>query len=411
MTHNIEWETVEPAPIPMEVVSEDILRDALSASDAIACLLDEAAFTDEVVLLLVNDGHRATRTDAALTALAEVAHGLIASPRFRAIIATGTHRFSAKERAEFEAQTFDECGIKIEEVAWHDVTEDSSLTEIAGVGMHRWVAESRFLLPIGSVEPHYFAGVTGPHKTLTIGCMSREDIERNHAHAMNPAAAPLCLEGNPVHEDVVRILRELQSAGKVICAVAQALRGDAIVAAAAGAPLQTIDVLLPTVRQLYVREVPCPADILRLRVPLPLGRNLYQSDKALKNNHLAVRDRGGIVLEADCFEGIGPDAFLSLLRRAPDWASAKRVVEEEGYHLSDHKAVRLRQLTDPVCRGVHIALVSSHIRTADAESAGMKLFPEVEPALRWLTSVMDGPIERGLIIEDAGVVCTTVRAT
>jgi nickel-dependent lactate racemase len=241
--------------------------------------------------------------------------------------------------------------------------------------------------------------------------MSREDIERNHAHAMSPDAAGMRLRGNPVFDDIADVIRRLEEVGKDICSFSQVIRGDIVVAASAGPPLDTVDALLPTARELYVRPIPRAADVLNLKVPLPLGRNLYQADKALKNNHLAVRDGGGIVLESDCAEGIGPDAFFTLLRRAGDWATARQIVEEEGYRLSDHKAVKLRHLTDPAGRGVHVALVSSHIERADAEAAGMSLFLDVPQALGWLAGVIDGSVERGLIVEDAGLVTTVVGVT
>jgi nickel-dependent lactate racemase len=160
----------------------------------------------------------------------------------------------------------------------------------------------------------------------------------------------------------------------------------------------------------YVRAIERPADVLRLRVPLPLGRNLYQADKALKNNHHAVRDGGGIVLEADCPEGIGPDAFMNLLRRAGDYATARQIVAQEGYRLGDHKAVKLRHLTDPAQRGVHVALVSPNVTVADVEIAGMSAFAEVTSAIDWLARVLTGPLERGLTVEDAGVVCVRPRS-
>ena len=150
---------------------------------------------------------------------------------------------------------------------------------------------------------------------------------------MHPAAVGLRLLVNPVFDHIVTVLRGLEEAGKVICASGQVIRGDVVADAAVGAPLDTLEALLPTVRRLHVRCIPRAVDVLRLKVPLPLCRNLYQADKALKNNHPAVRDGGGIVLEADCPEGIGPDAFLSLLRRTTDRATALRIVEEEGYIL------------------------------------------------------------------------------
>ncbi len=404
---SLHWDTIGPASGGASIPAPDILRRAVSGSPVLEPFLNAAASTGQPVLLLVNDGHRSTLTNPALATLAEFSRALPAQPRFRALVATGTHRFSAEERRAFEALTFADCGLQIEAVAWHDVTDAAWLTAVNGMCLHRWLAESAFLLPIGSVEPHYFAGVTGAHKTVTIGCMAQEEIEGNHAGALAPESDVLRLHGNPVFDGIVEYLGKLQSAGKTICAINEVVRGGELIAAAVGDPLETLDRLLPTVRQVFVRPIERPADVLRLRVPLPLGRNLYQADKALKNNHLAVRDGGGIVLEADCPEGVGPDAFMNLLRRAGDYATARQIVAQEGYRLGDHKAVKLRHLTDPAQRGVRVALVSPHVSDADAESAGMKVFPKLAPALDWLARVVPGRLERGLIVEDAGVTCAT----
>ncbi len=77
-------------------------------------------------------------------------------------------------------------------------------------------------------------------------------------------------------------MRRLQSQGKTICAVGEVVCGDAVLAAAVGDPLEVVDALLPAVRRTYVRRVDQPVDVLRLQVPLPLGCNLYQADKAIK---------------------------------------------------------------------------------------------------------------------------------
>ena len=407
MIQHLHWETVGPAPLGDERDAVAVMREALHRTDEMARFMERAASDDEAILLLVNDGHRATQTRPTLEALGELAAALPIAPRFRAIIATGTHRFPAAERAAFEQATFEDAGLAVEEITWHHPTDGRVHAEIGGVHLNRCVVDSKYLLPIGSVEPHYFAGIAGPHKTMTIGCMAKDDIERNHAHAMDPKSGALCLRGNPVYDGIAEIVRALESGDRHICAIGQVIRGDAVVEAVVGDPLGTVDALLPTVRDLYVRHVSHAVDVLRLRVPLPLGRNLYQADKALKNNHLAVRDGGGIILETECAEGIGPDAFLSLLRRAAGWSEALHIVENEGYRLGDHKAVLLRYLTDPTCRGVHVTLVSPHVDPDEAKVAGITVCPTLDRAIAHLAVVTEGALERGLIVEDAGMVCAT----
>ncbi|UCE60874.1 MAG: DUF2088 domain-containing protein [Phycisphaerales bacterium] len=405
---NLKWEAVGPLPVAEVRSSEEILSDAFNDSGVLGSFLDDAATKKESVLLVINDAHRFTRTREALAALAGfVKRRHRPSARFRALIAAGTHCFSEAQRREFEVATFHDCALDIQEVAWHEATIPTDLVDCAGVRMHRCVADSKFLLPIGSVEPHYFAGATGAHKTVTIGCMAHEDIERNHACALSPRSNIARLDGNPVHEGIVTILHALESTGKRILAINEIVRDHILIAAALGHPLDTLHALMSTVVDVYIQRVAQPVDLLHLKVPMPLGCNLYQADKALKNNHLAVRDGGGILLEAACPEGIGPDAFLTLLRRAGDYESAARVVEAEGYRLGDHKAVKLRYLTDPTKRGVNVALVSSCIALADARAAGMEIFTDNASALDWLVGNSTGPVSRGLVVEDAGCVSAT----
>ncbi len=144
---------------------------------------------------------------------------------------------------------------------------------------------------------------------------------------------------------------------------------------------------------------------------MPLGRSLYQADKALKNCQGAVRTGGGIVLEAPCPEGVGADAFLRLLRRTHDYDAARQIVDDEGYRLGDHKAVKLLYLTDPKHRNMKIAAVSPKLRGEDLGKSGIAVFSERKAALDWLAERLTGPFATGLRVEDAGIVGVTARRT
>ena len=399
----ITWEHLAPTPPTHDLGDSANPEESLATDERLRTFMAEAVAAGEPVLLLVNDPHRPTQTAPVLRQIARCAESLALSPRFRALIATGTHRFTREEERAFELAVFMHAGLVVESMDWHRATEAATLRELAGVRLHYWLDEHRYLLPIGSVEPHYFAGVTGPHKTITVGCMAPEDIERNHAHALSPDSNILRLRGNPVFDGVMALIDELDRLGKHTLAIGQIICGDRLLAVEMGDCHEVLEALIPRVRQVYLQTIAAPVDVLELRVPSPLGRHLYQADKALKNNHLAVRDGGGILLVADCEEGIGPDAFLRVLRSAGSYEESLRLVERDGYRLGDHKAVKLRHLMDADGRQVHVALVSPHLAPATLAGTGFEVFASHDSAMSWLTRSIAGPVKRGLIIEDAGM--------
>ena len=70
------------------------------------------------------------------------------------------------------------------------------------------------MLVVGSMELYYFAGVTGAHKTLSVGVMSYGSLRENHEKALSPHASGLKLEGNPVYERIAAVVESfLQQAG------------------------------------------------------------------------------------------------------------------------------------------------------------------------------------------------------
>jgi len=404
----LSWRTLGPK-VPDKIrESAATLSDVIDKSNDLQSFLDEAAAEKKPIILVINDSHRATPTRQVLRVLSDRIQRSGRSHRLQALIATGTHRFSESQRRHFESATFDECGIRIDDISWHDAEDATNLVANAKVRVNRLIAESRFLLPIGSVEPHYFAGLTGAHKTVTIGCLSRADIERNHAGALHEESEILRLEGNPVFDDMAGILDGMRGRRKRILAINTIVIDGRIVSAEVGDPLATLHALMPVVEEMFVHRIDTPVDILRLRVPPPLDQSLYQADKALKNNHRAVRDGGGIILEAACPESVGPDGFMHLLRRAPDYETALEIVRKDGYCLGDHKAVKLRYLTDPKYRDVKVALVSRGVSSADAQQAGLRTFRTVDGALDWLRDASSEPHEKGLIVEDAGIVAVAV---
>ena len=371
---------------------------------ALAPVVAEAAglAADRRRTVAVNDPQRSTRTTEVLARLQAARPDAVQ----RILIATGTHSYDDAARAAFAEWLA--AAAPSAEIAWHDCLADD-LVEVDGDApwrCHRWLLdESTGLLAIGSCEPHYFAGVTGAHKTITIGCASRADIEANHVFALSADARPGRLAGNPVHEGVAAMVRSLQARREAL-AINLLQSGETILAAAAGGPLEALESLAGRVRSTYFRTIPRPAEALILRAEGVLAESFYQADKAIKNSEWAVRDGGVLVLVADCAAGIGQDHFMALLAECADHSSALALIGERGYRLGDHKAVKLRHLTD--IRDVHVFVVSDGLSDLEVKLLGFTRADS--PAAALAAAGIDGSRPDVHEVTDACNMCMAVEA-
>ena len=348
---------------------------------------------------VINDPQRHTDSLSVLQAL----HRLLPGTTLRLMIACGTHTFVPDAQAAFERPL--RAHLPVEEVLWHDCRK--GLISIGGLWHGQpGLLQDEPLLVIGSVEPHYFAGFTGAHKTCTIGCASAEDIEANHAAALDPLSRLCAMEGNPVFDGVSAMLSALERSRGPLAAVNVVQTGEEILACSGGGVMDSVRRLLPAATEVFTRRIPEPADALIIEVTGPLGESFYQADKAIKNNEWAVRDGGCLVLLAPCPQGIGQDHFVRLLREAPDYASAARRVQEQGYRLGDHKAVKLRYLTDGACRGVRVLAVSEGLTDEHCRTLGFQKAASLEQAIQ--TAGADLARDRVYFLKDAANLVVTV---
>ena len=242
---HLRFEVLRPEPPSAALDGASAMRAALDHA-GLARLAAQAAEAGEPLTFVVNDGHRLTATSAFLEAafaVLDAASPAVKRAPVRALVAGGSHRADRAERRVHEETAFGEWRARLRDVAWHDADDEASLARLGEHRFHSWMVEGGFYVACGSVEPHYFAGATGAHKTLTVGVMSRAAIEANHAAAMSSDAVSLRLDGNPVHEGVVAALGALEGSGARLLALNQVIVDGRIVDVAAGHPLQTLQQL------------------------------------------------------------------------------------------------------------------------------------------------------------------------
>ncbi|MCK5849578.1 MAG: nickel-dependent lactate racemase [Kiritimatiellae bacterium] len=330
---------VEPNEIPVGKIGT-LIEDALlnpCGSDSFA---EFVSGSDEIVVI-VNDETRPTPTEDVLTAVS----AYIAPDRMRLIIATGTHRGPDKNGLrQILGRHYDRHW---DVVHIHDSRDEKNLSYIGTskrgtkIFINRLCVEARKILVIGSVEPHYYAGFTGGRKAFLPGTASYDTIEQNHKYALEPEAAILSLEGNPVHEDMVDALSFMDD--KEIFAVMTVLDGDHnLCAVAAGDINDSFHAAVEKAKEVFVVPVEA-ADIVVSIVNYPMDIDLYQSHKAIENGKCALRDSGIFILVSQCRDGVGNDEFVRILASS---ALPEDVfeVKKQKYRLGSHKAVRIAEL-------------------------------------------------------------------
>ena len=90
-------------------------------------------------------------------------------------------------------------------------------------------------------------------------------------------------------------------------------------------------------------KVPGKANIVVTVAPYPMDIDLYQSQKALDNGKLAVKDGGIIILVSKCRTGVGPDKFVKLMSSSDSPQGTLDYIARE-YKVGYHKAAKMAEI-------------------------------------------------------------------
>jgi nickel-dependent lactate racemase len=289
------------------------------------------------ILVVVNDHTRSTPTADALKCLN------LRGKEVTTIIASGTHR--PPNQSELRAIIGGDAPPYGGKIAIHNCRDKNSLRSLGRtsrgteVYLNSLLFEADAVIPVTSVEPHYFAGFTGGRKFLLPALAGFDSVATNHCLAAEKEARLLALEGNPVHEDFMETLSMFGRMDDIFSIQLVLNRESQVSYACAGHIIDSFKQAVEHAKNIYVPKIPRKADIVVSVNEPPLDIDLYQSQKALQDVEYAVKQGGIIILISSCREGIGDEHFYKLLTSQKTKANS-----EDARKFGYHKVVKLTNL-------------------------------------------------------------------
>ena len=381
---------------PVEVVSpKAVLPDPAAITYSVETPLKFKDFDSFIankhrILVVVNDHTRSTPTAEALK------HLNLKDKQVTTIIASGSHRPpDANERRAILGGDLPPYGGRL---VVHNCRDKSSLIRLGrtsrgtDVYLNSLLFDADAIIPVTSVEPHYFAGFTGGRKFLLPGLAGFDSIAANHCLAAEENARLLALDGNPIHEDFTEVLNMFGRADDIFSIQLVLNREGQVSYACAGEINESFKEATQHAREIYVPKIRSRAQIVISVNQPPLDIDLYQSQKALQNVEFAVAPGGIIILVSSCREGIGDEHFYKLLT-----TQTTEGANENPHRFGYHKVVKLTNLL----KKTQIFAVTN-LPPSIPKSIGLTPFQEAQQALAEATQCK-GRDSGVLVVLDAAI--------
>lgn len=298
--------------------------------------LEEVVEPGQSVLFVVPDATRETACGQVINLIVRrlIANGTSPS-EMNIIFATGIHRLVTEDEKRKILTPFIAQRIKTIDHLADDSRRLYRMGETTGgipVELSWALTEFDHVILIGGVSFHYFAGFTGGRKLVCPGLASTKTITATHKLAFDcekrdrrEGVHPARLDGNVVHEAFV----EAASKAKVAFAINTIVNdageavdlfcGDWIASHQAACEKYTADhaIAINEKRDLVIAS--CGG--------FPHDINMIQAHKTLEAASQACKDRGTIVLLAECVDGLGRKDFLEWFDAGNSEAMAERLCE------------------------------------------------------------------------------------
>ncbi|MDR1777014.1 MAG: nickel-dependent lactate racemase [Desulfovibrio sp.] len=339
---------IKPAALKGLASPLDETRKALRAPIGTPPLPDMLrAKKPKSIVVVVNDITRPTPYDVMFPPLLEIfAEAGVRDEQVTLIIATGIHD------PHTEAQNLEVYGEEIVrrfKIINHDGTDKANLVNLGKFAsgydfiVNRMVVEADFLITLGVVMPHYFAGYSGGRKSILPGMVSKETVALNHARMVELMDHMPPIDENPVSNEMIEAARQVG-----VDFILNVVTNDA---------RETVCVTAGDVHKAWRKAVDVSASMFEVPfddyadvcVTCACGRprdiNAYQAQKALDHADHIVRPGGTIIVAAECTDKWGENVFEEWISRR--WEPA-RVMRELKAHfvLGAHKAYAFAKVAD-----------------------------------------------------------------
>lgn len=176
----------------------------------------------------------------------------------------------------------------------------------SGVGIPIFLNKAIFnvdwIISIGQIQPHYFAGFSGGIKNVFPGLGAKFSIAFNHFMKIHPTAKIGNVEKNIVRDDLETVAKLLP---KITILNIVGGPGGKIYGAVAGDPIAAHRVGAKICREANIGEFKRKSDIVVVSASEPMGKSIYQLAKALVPASFVVKKGGTIICTGTCCEGVG----------------------------------------------------------------------------------------------------------
>jgi nickel-dependent lactate racemase len=312
------------------------------------------------VVLLVSDSTRAVPTAEVLPFIVEeLTEAGIHTNQIKAVVGTGVHR---PARDEEMRSILGEEFLKRIMIENHDPYDEKKLVDIGSttfgtpLRINKTVWEADIRIAVGKVEPHEFAGFSGGRKSVLPGVSAEDSIRINHRPELllHPKATPGCLDGNPIHLDMLEAAKKLGIHFCVNILVDSNNRvGTVVCGDLDQSHRQAVELLR---KNIGVHLKTSPA-IVVTTPGVPLNVNLYQSIKPLIALAPIMRRKGVVVLYSECAEGVDSDDMILPFRQSSDLNGVLNYLERNYTIQMDHALL----LTKILQTGLRIVAVSPNV--------------------------------------------------
>ena len=308
----------------------------------------------------------------------------IAADEITVLVATGLHR--PNEGAELAELVGSDWVLNTVRVENHFARDDAAHVSLGvtsrntPIKLDRRFVEADLRIATGLVEPHFMAGYSGGRKVIAPGVAHQDTIRTFHSARFmeDPKAVQCNLQGNPLHEEQLEIMRKL---------------GD----------LYALNTVVDEHRQLsfinfgeviesHQRAVDFVHDACTVAVPrrfrtvltsaagYPLDKTYYQTVKGMVTPIDILEQDADLIIASDCSEGLGSAEYREAQRKLVAGGIDGFMAEISQKRFADIDEWQTEMQLKPM-RKANIHLFTTGLPQADHALTGVTLTDSVEQAV------------------------------